>query len=461
MHILDLPEDVLLEIIRRLQLADVPALVQACRAFASLRSTHLKSAFDVLRLVILYDLGSEILDIPPIGAEVRKKAAIPYKFEEAMVSGLLAQDSLQRYETTVTGESVYSACLFPGGHWLVTASGNDDPDELEASLPFHLPSMKYRVWDLESVDEGLPLSPVACIAMPPDESEISGEIWLRKDDDQYRIWIYAQHRLRELVFDHCDNSLYERRSIEVSGLDLNYNIGFHGNYVFDYLENFQIVDRETNLKASFWLRPEVMDGWLRWFLAIEDDGLIILDSENRDVLHYRPNIPRWGFHENDSSQDLSPQLKILEAIPITEIPPLKKGEIHQTPSVNRPSSIGKPLTTLVRFPGHLVFLEFSSDLSVMDLGRTFTAHPFPDRPEETTPRVHAKTISGHVVAISKPFDVHVLRAGEDVITLRVHYDLEDADSTAAFVCPFGGVIGATHRMDEIRLWRADLAYGVV
>ncbi|KAG8893461.1 hypothetical protein FRC01_013576, partial [Tulasnella sp. 417] len=336
MQILALPEDVLLEIIWRLQLTDAPALVQTCRAFASLRNTHLKSALDVLRQVTLYDLGSEILDIPPMGAELYKKAAIPYRFEEAVVSGLLSKDSLQRYETTVTGESVYSASLFPGGRWLVTASGNDDPDALEDSLPLHLPSMKYRVWDLESVNVGLPLSPVACIAMPPDESEISGEIWLRKDDGEYHIWIYAQHMLRELVFDPWDNSLYERRSIDVSGLDSNYNIGFHGNYVFDYREDFQIVDRETNLKASFRLRPEVMNGWLRWpqFLAIEDDGLVILDSENRNLLHYRPSIPRWGFHDDDRGQALKlgpPQLRLLQTIPITGIPPPKKHEIHQLP----------------------------------------------------------------------------------------------------------------------------------
>ncbi|KAG8913784.1 hypothetical protein FRC00_001603 [Tulasnella sp. 408] len=473
------------------------------KAFARIRNTYLKPALDVLRLVTLYDLGYELLDIPPIGGEACKRATIPYKFEEAIVSGLLSEDSLQRYETTVTGESVYSASLFPGGRWLVTASGNEDPDELEASLPFHLPSMKYRVWDLESVSEGLPPSPVACIEMPPDESEISGEVWLRKDEDVYRVWIYSEsvfdehclkthrahgfsrfrHRLRELVFDPWDYCLHQRRSIDVSGLDTNYDIGFHGNYVFDYGAEFQILDRETSLRASFELSPEVMGGWLRWvsgpegkrtlfssltrnplskpqFMTIGDDGMVILDSENRTLLRYRPNIPRWGVRdpEMDVADDsMDPRLELLQTVPITGMPPLKRDEILQTPNVNRPYSPGKSSTALVRFPGYLIYLEFSGDPSTISLERSFTAHPFPDRHEETTPRVHAKTISGHVVAIAKPFNVHLLRTGEDIITRRVRYDLEDADSTAAFVCPIGGVLGATHRMDEVWLWRADLA----
>ncbi|KAG8960169.1 hypothetical protein FRC00_000807 [Tulasnella sp. 408] len=472
MHIFDLPEDVLLEIIRHLQLVDVPALVQNCKAYSPLQNTYLKPALDVLRLVTLYDLGYELLDITPIGAEAGKRATIPYKFEEAI-----------RYETTVTGESVYSASLFPGGRWLVTASGNEDPDELEASLPFHLPSMKYRIWDLESAIEGLPLSPVACIEMPPDESEISGEIWLRKGEDDYRVWIYSEHRLRELVFDPWDYCRYQRRSIDVSGLDTNYDIGFHGNYVFDYGAEFQIIDRETNLRASFELSSEVMGGWLRWvsglegkrtlfssltrnprpkpqFMTIGDDGMVILDSENRTLLRYRPNIPRWGVRDTEmdvADDSMNPRLELLQTVPITGMPPLKRDEILQTPNVNRPYSPGKSATALVRFPGYIIYLEFSGDPSAMNLERSFTAHPFPDRYEETTPRVHAKTISGHVVAIAKPFNVHPLRTGEDVITRRVHYDLEDADSTAAFVCPIGGVLGATHRMDEVWFWRADLA----
>lgn len=149
---------------------------QTCKAFASLRETHLKHAFDLLRLVHKYALGSETLDIRPTGAEVRRKLALPHKLEEAMISGSLSENSFQRYETTVTNEDVYNTSLFPGGGWLVTVSGNRQPDAIESSLPSHIPAMKYRIWDLQKSGTDLLLSPVACVTMPPDESEISGEI---------------------------------------------------------------------------------------------------------------------------------------------------------------------------------------------------------------------------------------------------------------------------------------------
>lgn len=195
-------------------------------------------------------------------------------------------------------------------------------------------------------------------------------------------------------------------------------------------------------------------------MTIGNNGMVILDSENRTLLRYRANIPRWGVHGTgmDVADDsMDPQVELHQTVPITGMPPLESDEILQTPNVNRPYSQGKSSTALVRFPGYLAYLEFSGDPSTMNLERAFTVHPYPDWHEETTPRVHAKTISGHVVAIAQPFNVHLLRTGEDVITRRVHYDLGDADWTAAFVCPIGGVLGATHRMDEVWLWRADVA----
>ncbi|KAG8977580.1 hypothetical protein FRB90_008752 [Tulasnella sp. 427] len=462
MHITDLPADCILEIIRHLRILDIRSLIQTCKPFASLRYTYLKPALEALRIASRYHLGSDVLALPPLGAAVRTTASLPHKFEEAILSGSLASDSLQRYETTEPGEAVYNAKVFPGGRWLVTASADEESVEDLGIFSSTTPDMIYRVWDLENAPKDQLMEPVASEWFPSDDCSLSGKMCLRKeeDDELYHVWVYSRQKMRELVFDPSDCSFFEDRSIEVDVLDISSEMGLHGNYVFDYDDDeqqFELCDWKMNVRGTFQLDDDISVHSLRWFLTVSHNGLVILDRYTQSLLYYEPSTPQWGFNEGTEEAgepDFQPYLKKVQVMPITGLPPIKENYYYPIPAVNRPYRTGEGSTALVKFSDSLVYLSLRDKKSTEQLEQSITIRTVHNW-MEPTPSLHAETISGHVVAISSPFNVHLLQEGGKVITRRLDYDLENQDSKVSpFVCPIGGILGATHRMDEIWLWRA-------
>ncbi|KIO30121.1 hypothetical protein M407DRAFT_20792 [Tulasnella calospora MUT 4182] len=111
---------------------------------------------------------------------------------------------------------------------------------------------------------------------------------------------------------------------------------------------------------------------------------------------------------------------------------------------------------MIRFPQHLVYVEYPSNPLEADLDRLPLAFDLPTGSSE--PAAYRRTPDGHVVGVGvRGFDVHFLMKDGTQSVQSFEHEFGD-NFTRKFVCPFGGVIGGfgtSHRVDKIYLWKLD------
>lgn len=458
MHILDLSYDDLLEIVKRVRVADIRSWIQTCKAFASLQES-LALPLRLLRLIEEHDLSPDILELPAGASAVESLVTRPQRFQNLLLQGALTGQSLVCYHTTIQNEKILGAKIVPGGRWLVTITVSV---EESSDRP-----IMCRVWDLDHAQEESDLEPYATMSLPASDEYNTGQLWLRRSSEgkTAQIWVYAVG-LRVIQFDHLDRKIPLKllRIISIKGVDTSEGIGLHGDYVFD-VERYAgptitVLNWVTGFKKTFEFETPIYVTSNYHVLSIGPEGLVVLDQINQTIAFYA--LPGSGLGTRDWSEPVQggiDNVGVLYCVKWTTIQgivPYGPGQPLHWPPVNRPYSTPQPATSVIKFPQHLVYVEYSSNPRETDLDKLPLAFVMPAGSSE--PYVYQRTMDGHVVGVSVlGFDVHFLMKDGTQSVQSFEHEFGD-NWTRKFVCPFGGVIGGfgtSRHVDKIYLWKLD------
>ncbi|KAG8949623.1 hypothetical protein FRC04_008369 [Tulasnella sp. 424] len=150
-HILALPQEIILEIAKALDIKEALALISTCKALHAITQAR---PFWLDQLRRLYELFHPLIsrDFASLSIEdLRAMATRPYRFEQTVMQGKLRQVPPVRLKHNLDTEFL-DAKIVPGGRWIVTAN-IDRGGPLVAFV---------RLWRL--VPESSPQDALPCIA---------------------------------------------------------------------------------------------------------------------------------------------------------------------------------------------------------------------------------------------------------------------------------------------------------
>ncbi|KAG8960168.1 hypothetical protein FRC00_000806 [Tulasnella sp. 408] len=457
MHILDFSYDDLLEIVKRVRVADIHSWIQTCKAFASLRNPHLALPLQLLRVATEHDLGPDILELPAGATAVELIVTRPQRLQNLLLHEALNGQSLVCYHTTIRDEKIIEAKIVPGGRWLVTIT-----DQVGLGAGPNQPMM-CRVWDLNLAEEESDLKPCATLSLSNRNSHNSGQLGLRRstEGNTAQIWVFADG-LRVIELDHNDRERPLRllRIITIEGMDTSEGIGWHGDYVFNVVGwTITLLNWVTGCKQTFEFEAPALVESNFHVLSIGPEGLVVLDQIDDTISFYAMPDSRLGAQDrSEPAQESAKTLNILrrsKRITIQGIVPYDL-DPHHWPPVNRPYSARQPATAVIRFPEHLVYVQYPSNPREADLDRLPLTFDLP--PGSSEPAAYRRTTDGNVVGVGvRGFGVHFLMKDGSQSVQTFEQEFGD-NFTRKFVCPFGGIIGGfgtSHRVDKIYLWKVD------
>ncbi|KAG8949626.1 hypothetical protein FRC04_008372 [Tulasnella sp. 424] len=150
--ILALPQEIILEISKALDLKEALALITTCKALYAIAKSR---PFWLDQLRRLYELFHPLIpqDFASLSVEdLRAMATTPYRFEQTVMKGKLQEVPPVRLKHNLVTEFL-DAKIAPGGRWIVTVNREWD-DQTELPL--------VRLWRL--VPDSSPQDAFPCIA---------------------------------------------------------------------------------------------------------------------------------------------------------------------------------------------------------------------------------------------------------------------------------------------------------